>query len=472
MIKVRMAPSPTGYFHIGSSRTSLFNWLFARQNKGIFILRIEDTDKERSKKEYEDDILASLKTLGLDWDEFYRQSERSAIYREYLEKLISAGKAYYCFCAKEDLEAERQAEIVAGIAPKYSGTCRKLRDKEIKQNLEAGKPYVIRLKIPSEKIVFNDLIRGQIEFDLGLIGDIVIAKNLNEPLYNFSVVIDDILMNITHVIRGEDHIPNTPKQIALYRALGAEPPIFGHLPLILSPDRSKMSKRYGDVSIKEYLGRGYLPEAIVNFIALLGWHPKDDREIFSLAELVKEFDIGRVQKSGAVFDAEKLNWINHQYVMKMTTPLLMSELRKYVPDEWKINEAMILSVKPRLEKLEDAKTTLDVYFELPDYETSLLFWRGENLNTETVLKTLASEIEDTAPEDFNLDRITAKISAVVPEDKKGDYLWPLRVALSGSKTSPGPFELIAGLGKETSLRRVEIAINKLTALSASGEKNA
>lgn len=467
-----MAPSPTGYFHIGSSRTSLFNWLFARQNKGVFVLRIEDTDKERSKKEYEDDILESLKTLGLNWDEFYRQSERSAIYRKYLNKLVSAGKAYYCFCTKEDLEAERQAEIVAGIAPKYSGTCCKLSDAEIKHNLSVGKPYVIRLKIPSEKIVFNDMIRGQIEFDLGLVGDVVIAKSLDEPLYNFSVVIDDMLMNITHVIRGEDHIPNTPKQIALYRALGAEPPVFGHLPLILSPDRSKMSKRYGDVSIREYLGKGYLPEAIVNFVALLGWHPKNNQEILSLDELVNEFDITRVQKAGAVFDAEKLNWINHQYVMKMTTPALMSEIRKYVPDEWNINEAMIDSIKPRLEKIEDAKTLLAVYFELPDYETALLFWKGENRDTATVLKKFASEIENIAPDDFNLDQITAKISAVVPEDKKGDYLWPLRVALSGSKTSPSPFELLAGLKKQESLKRVNAASDKLTVSNASGKKNA
>ncbi|MCL4405982.1 MAG: glutamate--tRNA ligase [Patescibacteria group bacterium] len=455
-----MAPSPTGYFHIGSSRTALFNWLFARKNKGVFILRIEDTDKERSKKEYEDDILKSMKTLGLEWDEFYRQSERSGIYREYLEKLIAEDKAYYCFCTREDLEAERESQTAAGVAPKYSGKCCVLTEKEIKTNLEAGKPYVIRLKIPAEKVSFDDMIRGPIEFDLGLVGDIVIAKNLDEPLYNFSVVVDDILMDITHVIRGEDHIPNTPKQIALYRALGRPEPTFGHLPLILSPDRSKMSKRYGDVSIKEYLSKGYLPEAIVNFVALLGWHPKNDKEIMVLDELVDEFDIDRVQKAGAVFDIEKLNWINRQYLNALDEENLTEKIRGFIPADWKTNAAMIEAIKPRLERLGDAAELLHVYFELPDYDGTLLFWKGEDRDTAGILKKLANEIE-TAGDRFDLEEITAKIMSLVPQDKKGDYLWPLRVSLSGSKTSPTPFELLAGLGKEESLRRIKIAIEKL-----------
>lgn len=461
-----MAPSPTGYFHIGSSRTTLFNWLFAKQNKGVFVLRVEDTDKERSKKEYEDDILRSMKILGLEWDEFYRQSERSSIYREYLEKLISENKAYYCFCSKEDIEAERQSQTNAGVAPKYSGKCCDLTQEEIKENIDNGKSYVIRLRIPAEKVGFNDLIRGPIEFDLGLIGDIVIAKSLDEPLYNFSVVIDDMLMNITHVIRGEDHIPNTPKQIALYRALGAKEPIFGHLPLILSPDRSKMSKRYGDVSIKEYLAKGYLPEAIINFVSLLGWHPKDDKEILSKEELVKEFDIQRVQKAGAIFDIEKLNWINHQYIAELPVESLIEKIKQYIPKEWAINSAIIEAIRPRMEKLEDSRNLLAVYFDFPDYETNLLFWKDEDRDTKNILSKLSDAIDAVPEAEFDLKNVTEKLMATVPPDKKGDYLWPLRVSLSGSKTSPTPFELAAGLGKKESIRRIDLAIKKLDSRNA------
>jgi glutamyl-tRNA synthetase len=456
-----MAPSPTGYFHIGSGRTSLFNWLFARQNKGVFVLRIEDTDKERSKKEYEDDILKSMKALGIDWDEFYRQSERFPVYREYLEKLIADKKAYYCFCTKEEIEAEKQSQINVGVAPKYNGKCRDLTDKEVEINLKAKKTYVIRLKIPTEKVVFDDLIRGPIEFDLGLIGDIVIAKNFNEPLYNFSVVIDDILMDITHIIRGEDHIPNTPKQIALYRALGAKEPIFGHLPLILSPDRSKMSKRYGDVSIKEYLAKGYLPEAIVNFIALLGWHPKDDQEILNREELIEKFDISRVQKAGAVFDIEKLNWINRQYIARIAISSLVEKVREFIPTDWKVNAAMVETIRPRMDKLADSKELLAIYFDFPDYETNLLFWKNEDRDTKNILTNLTETINSISDTEFDLDNVTGKIMAVVPTDKKGDYLWPLRVSLSGLKKSQTPFELLTGLGKKESLRRIKIAVDKL-----------
>jgi glutamyl-tRNA synthetase len=253
MVRVRVAPSPTGYFHIGSARTALMVWLFAKKNNGTFILRIEDTDKERSKKEFDDDIIEGIKALGLDYDEFYRQSERYDIYREYLDKLVTADKAYYCFCTKEDIEAEKVEMEKSGKTPKYGGKCANLSAEEIKRNIDNEKPYVVRLRNPETKISWEDMIRGLIEFDTSSIGDIVIAKNKNEPLYNLTVVIDDMLMNITHVIRGEDHISNTPKQIAIYRAFDADIPLFAHLPLILSSDRSKMSKRHGATALKDYL---------------------------------------------------------------------------------------------------------------------------------------------------------------------------------------------------------------------------
>ena len=461
MIRVRMAPSPTGYFHIGSVRTTLYNWLFAKKNKGVFILRIEDTDKERNRKEFEEDILKNLEILDLKPDELYRQSERTDFYTDHLEKLIKEDRAYYCFCTKEELEAEKKAMEEKGMAPKYSGKCASLDKEEAEKRVKSGEAYVIRLRVPEGKISFTDMIRGEVEFDAGLMGDVIIARNLKEPLYNFSVVIDDILMKISHVIRGEEHLPNTPKQLVIYNALNAKPPLFAHLPLLLNKDRSKMSKRYGDVAVKDYLERGYLPEALINFVALLGWHPQGNQEIFSREELINEFDISRVQKAGAVFDIEKLNWINRQYIAGLLEEDLTAKIEKYIPEEWKINQAMVRAIKPRLDKIGDVKELLMVYFELPEYDKNLLFWKGEDRDTKNILEKLAAEIGNIKDEEFDLETVTEKITALVPDDKKGDYLWPLRVSLSGSKTSPTPFELLAGLGKDESLRRIKIAIGKL-----------
>jgi glutamyl/glutaminyl-tRNA synthetase len=268
-------------------------------------------------------------------------------------------------------------------------------------------------------------------------------------------------MKISHVIRGEEHLPNTPKQLVIYNALNANPPLFAHLPLLLNKDRSKMSKRYGDVAVKDYLERGYLPEALINFVALLGWHPRGNQEIFSREELINEFDIERVQKAGAVFDIEKLNWINRQNIATLTEETLTVKIKEHVPEEWEINPAMVRAIKPRLDKIGDAKELLAVYFELPEYEKELLFWKGEDRNTKNILEELAAEINGIEDGKFDLETLTEKITALVPDDKKGDYLWPLRVSLSGSKTSSTPFELLAGLGKEESLRRIRIAIGKL-----------
>lgn len=330
-VRVRIAPSPTGPLHIGTARTALFNYLFAKKYKGSFILRIEDTDVERSKKEFERDIMENLRWLGIEWDEGpdvggnfgpYRQSERREIYKKYLTKLLQEGKAYYCFCTKEELEAEKQYLLSIGQPPVYSGKCANLPKEKVKEFLDQKKPSVIRFKTPIKKVVFEDLIRGKIEIDSALIGDIVIAKDLENPLYNFACVIDDFEMKITHVIRGEDHLSNTPKQILIQEALGFPSPKYAHLPLILGPDRSKLSKRHGATSIAEYKKQGFLPEALVNFIAFLGWHPETERYIYSMAGLIKDFSLERIQKSGAVFNIKRLEFLNGFYIRQKSVDKL------------------------------------------------------------------------------------------------------------------------------------------------------
>lgn len=313
-VRTRFAPSPTGLLHIGGARTALFNYLFAKKYQGVFVLRIEDTDIERSKPEYEKDIIGSLKWLGIEWDEFYRQSERKKIYAQYLKKLLEENKAYYCFCSEEELEAQRQYQLSIGEAPRYSGKCANLSQEEIKKMREKRKPAVIRFRVSAKKIEFNDLIRGKLEFDTSFLGDIVIAKNLTAPLYNFTCAVDDFEMKISYVIRGEEHISNTPKQILLQEALNFPLPQYAHLPMILAPDRTKLSKRHGAIGISQFKKEGYLPEALINFLAFLGWNPGGEREIYSMASLIKEFSLERVQKGGAIFNIKRLDFLNSFYI--------------------------------------------------------------------------------------------------------------------------------------------------------------
>jgi glutamyl-tRNA synthetase len=338
-IRVRIAPAPTGYMHIGTARTALFNYLFAKKHEGTFILRIEDTDVEKSKKEFEKDIMENLKWLGIEWDEGpdiggdfgpYRQSERRGIYEKYLKKLLEEKKAYFCFCTKEELEAEKQFQLSIGQPPKYSGKCANLADEKVKEFLAKRKPFVIRFKVPIKKVEFDDLIRGHLEFDSSLLGDIIIAKDFKKPLYNFSCVIDDYEMKISHVIRGEDHLSNTPKQILIQEAFGFPQPKYAHLPLILGPDRSKLSKRHGAISIFEYRKQGYLPEALINFMAFLGWHPGTERYIYSMAALIKDFSLERIQKAGAVFNIKRLDFLNGFYIRQRSIEKLTQECLPYL----------------------------------------------------------------------------------------------------------------------------------------------
>jgi len=328
-VRVRFAPSPTGQLHIGNVRTALFNWLFARQKRGVFVLRIEDTDVERSEARYEAQLLEDLKWLGLDWDEGpdvggpyppYRQSDRMDIYRENAERLLREHKAYYCFCSVEELERERQHAMAEQRPPIYSGKCRGLDPAEAQRRHAAGEPAAIRLKIPEHPIRFHDIVRGEVEFSNEVVSEPIIVRSSGMPVYNYVVVIDDAAMKITHVIRGDDHLSNTPKQVALYEALGLAVPEFAHLSTILGPDRERLSKRHGATSVANFRDMGILPEALMNYLALLGWAPSGgDREIFPKAELIKEFQLERVTPSPAIFDTEKLHWLNRHY-LKQSPP--------------------------------------------------------------------------------------------------------------------------------------------------------
>ncbi|MGB9680949.1 MAG: glutamate--tRNA ligase [Minisyncoccia bacterium] len=485
--RVRIAPSPTGWLHIGTARTALFNFLFARQKGGKFILRIEDTDKERSKKEYEENILEGLKWLNLEWDEGpdiggpygpYRQSERTEIYKEYLLKLLKEEKIYYCFCKPEEIEAQKRDMALRGLTPIYSGKCRHLSDREIKEKLLNKEKYVLRLKMPSQKIKFKDLIRGEIEFDLSLIGDIVIAKSLEEPLYNFTVVIDDYLMEITHVIRGDDHISNTPKQLVLQEMLQFESPLYAHLPMILGPDRSKLSKRHGEMALTEYKKLGYLKEAMINFLALLGWHPKEEEEIFSLEKLIANFSLERIQKSGAIFNILKLDWFNSVYLKKLPLEELEKRFVEYLKgssfnhllEKYDLNYLMsVLKIElPRINKFSDLFSTSPFFFEEElSYPKELLIWKDTSKeHTIKALEDIYEILKEIPAEDFTNLNLQTKIMAFIDSNSfyrndRGKILWPFRVALSGQKASPSPFEIAEAFKKEKTLKMVEKAINLL-----------
>ena len=373
-VRVRMAPSPTGLLHVGTARTALFNYLFAKKEGGKFILRIEDTDLERSKPEFEKDIVENLQWLGIKWNEFYRQSERAQTYAKYLEKLLSCGKAYYCFCTEEELDDKRQEQMSRGEAPKYNGKCREFPESEVKKYLAKGQSSIIRFKAPAKKVSFRDLIRGQLEFDSSLIGDFAIAKNLITPLYNFAVVVDDFEMKISHVIRGEDHISNTPKQILLQEALDFPRPKYAHVPIILGPDKSKLSKRHGATAIADYRKDGYLAEALINFMAFLGWNPGTEREIFSLASLVKEFSLENVQKSGAIFNIKRLDYLNGFYIRQKSIEKLTELCLPYLKTHPKIKEIVAI-YQERLKKLSEIAELADFFFkDKLDYNRGLLKW--------------------------------------------------------------------------------------------------
>lgn len=481
-IRTRMAPSPTGLFHIGSARTALFSWLFARRFGGKFILRIEDTDKERSTEEYEIDIMESLSWLGLDWDEGpetpdaygpYRQSERTAIYNKYAKQLLAEGHAYKCFCSREELLAEKKAQEDGHEPPKYSGKCRNLTAAQIEEHEKAGHHFALRFKIEeTEPIKFKDLIKGEMSFDPKLFGDFVVVKSDTMPTFMFSNIIDDSEMKITHVLRGEDHLSNTPRQILIARALNLPLSEYGHLSMILNPDRTKMSKRKNPVSVThDFQNMGYLPEAMINFLVLLGWSPKEskqDNEIYDLKDLVNDFDLADIGKSPAIFDQSKLDFFNGYYIRQMELGELAKRCLPYLEKAGLIQKESetvlkaVALVQERMKKLADVPELTDFFFKKPDYPADLLITKGAD--KETTKKALEESYQVLSKEDdFSHDSVEALLRALASklEIPAGRILWPIRVAMSGKPASPGTFELLNFFGKEESLVRIKKAIDML-----------
>ena len=396
-VKTRFAPSPTGYLHIGGLRSALYAYLFAKQNKGKFILRIEDTDRSRYVEGAEIQIMNSLSKIGLKWDEGpylnndskikekgqngpYFQSKRLKIYGKYVDMLLKSDNAYHCFCSEERLKKLREEQKNNNQPTKYDGSCRSLPKKEVAKKLSNNEEYVIRLKVPDKgEIKFKDIIRGQVKFQMEDIDDQVILKSDGFPTYHLAVVVDDNLMDITHVIRGEEWISSTPKHILIYKALGWEIPEFAHLPLLLNKDRSKLSKRQGDVAVEDYFNKGYLVEALLNYIALLGWHPSDDKEIFSLKELIKNFELKRVQKAGAIFDVNKLNWFNCHYISNKSEKEIIKLADKYLPD---IDHKLLIKIlrleKKRLETLDQIGDICSIFLGIVDYDPEILIFKKSN----------------------------------------------------------------------------------------------
>lgn len=477
-VRTRFAPSPTGYMHVGNLRTALYAYLLAKKYNGDFILRIEDTDRERFVEGAVQTIYDTLKTAGLKWDEGpdiggdygpYIQSERMHMFKDYAIELINSGHAYYCFCKKERLDELKDMQKSSGIAPKYDGHCRDLSPSQIKENLEAKIPYVIRQKMPKEgKTTFHDEVFGDITFDNSELDDQILIKSDGMPTYNFANVVDDHNMKISHVIRGSEYLSSTPKYNLLYEAFGWDKPIYIHCSQVMKNATEKLSKRNGDATFEDLLKKGFLPEAIINYIALLGWSPKGEREIFSLSELVNEFDISGISKSPAIFDPLKLKAINSHYIKGMTNEEFLEHAKPYIDSACKrdINKNLLADIlKPRIEMFKDIKEQIDFIDQLPNYDTSLYIHKKMKTNEENSLSALKEilplllELKSWSIESLHnaLFDLIAKLNL-----KNGRILWPLRVALSGKQFTPGGgIELAALLEKDESITRVKKGIEKL-----------
>jgi glutamyl-tRNA synthetase len=462
-VRVRFAPSPTGALHIGGVRTALFNWLYARRNKGSFILRIEDTDQTRSTDESIQIILDGMKWLGLEWDEGpFRQTERMDIYREHIDRLLKAGMAYYCYCSPEELEARRKEAMAAGKPPKYDRKCRSLT-----APVPGRTPAVRFLSSDEGQTIVRDLIRGPVTFENQQLDDLIIQRSDGFPTYNFAVVVDDVTMKISHVVRGDDHLNNTPRQIQLYQALGYDPPEFAHLPMILGSDKTKLSKRHGATAVTEYIDLGYLPEALVNYLARLGWS-HGDQEIFSRQELIDSFSFENVGKAPSVFNPEKLLWLNHHYIQQADpgriAGLVLDLLEKdnvIKPDnrpdmEW--FKKLVTLLTERSHTLVEMKQA-SLPFLVADISLDEKA-RAKHLTADVapLLLELTAKLQDLAT--FTHDAIEATFTALVAEKsiKLGKLAQPVRVAVTGGTVSPGIFEVLEVLGKEKSLKRIKAAI--------------
>jgi len=473
-VRVRFAPSPTGFLHVGGLRTALYNYLFARKHGGVFILRIEDTDRERFVEGAVENLLATLRWAGLTFDEGpgkggdrgpYVQSERLALYREYADLLVESDRAYYAFDTADELEAMREEQKQSGVPLRSYRRALDLSPAEVQEKLDAGTPAVVRLKVPDSTIVsFDDVIRSRVEFSSDQLDDQVLMKSDGYPTYHLANVVDDHLMGVTHVIRGEEWLSSTPKHVLLYKAFGWEQPVFAHLPLLLNPDRTKLSKRQGDVAVEDYQRKGFLPEALVNFIAFLGWNPGDERELFSLEELTREFSLERVGKSGAIFNVEKLNSVNQHYIRQYDAAGLAALVRPWLEakglhggSDAYLADALAL-LKERVTTLEDFATTGGFLFADPsayDPDGVKKNWKPDSgHHVRAVLDVLAGL------EDFSSSAIETVLRSVAERlgVGTGKLIHPVRLAVSGRSTGPGLFEMMEVLGKDTCLRRLERAI--------------
>ena len=502
-MRVRFAPSPTGQLHVGNARTALFNWLLARGNDGTLILRIEDTDAERSTKESEESILQDLRWLGLEWDEGpdvggaagpYRQSERLHLYTSYANELLSSGHAYYCFCLPQKLEDDRRKDLAAGRPPKYRGTCRNISPDETKRRLDAGERAVVRFRVPEHiDVSFPDMVRGEVTFSTDVIGDPVLVRSDGRPAYNFAVVVDDALMEVTHVIRGEDHISNTPRQILLYRALGFAPPRFAHLSLVLGPDHTPLSKRHGATSVSEFRARGYLPEALTNYLALIGWSPRavgeapQDAELMPLDEMARRFAIEDVGHSAGVFDPEKLAWMNRHY-MKVAAPSRIAaeaarffQARGFLKRRSDAALAYIESLLPMavgsIDRLEEIPERLAFLFHYDAVEALGRPAVAEVLHesgARDVIAALADAIETNGGPMLDRESFRAVANRVKEKTgQKGKLLFhPIRVALTGEGGGPEldlavpAMDRGAGLSPDAGVARVPGARERARAFAA------
>jgi glutamyl-tRNA synthetase len=485
--RVRFAPSPTGYLHVGGARTALFNWLFARRHGGVFVLRIEDTDVERSSAEMVEGILDAMRWLGLAWDEGphvggpygpYFQSERVDRYRAVAQALVSAGSAYYCYCTAEELNAKREAAERAGGAWRYDRTCCRLSSSDIAAREAARLPRAIRFRVPDGATAFDDLVHGRIEFDGANIEDFVVLRSDGHPTYHLSVVADDVDMAITHVVRGDDHISNTPKQILLYRALGAPVPQFAHVPLILGPDKKRLSKRHGATSVMEYARRGYLPEAMVNFLALLGWSSGTDQEIFTRDELVAAFTLEGISGGDAVFNPEKLEWMNAQHIARLAPPALAERVRpvletaglwdaSYLADRhaWFFNVLDLL--RPRMKRLDDIVVLGNYFFtETVQYDTAAV---QKYLRVDDMEEHLAAlDAAFAAVASFDPASLEVALRGVADERgmKAATLIHACRVAVTGKTVSPGLFDVVALVGRSRTHERLVAARRLISAARA------
>lgn len=475
IIRTRMAPSPTGEYHVGHIATLLKNYAFAKKHGGSFILRIEDTDQERKVDGAVERIMHVIRSYGLDWDEGpdkggefapYTQSERLHTYKEYVDKLVANGKAYFCFCSKDRLDAMREEQIAKKELPKYDKHCRHLGAEEVQKNLTEGKSYVVRLAVPeNETIEFNDIIRGPIQIESNNIDDQVLLKSDGFPTYHLAVVVDDFLMKITHVLRGEEWISSTPKHIILYKAFGWQPPVYAHIPVFLNPDgKGKMSKRKGTVAAQSFLENGYLPEAMLNFFMILGWAPKDQREILTLEEYIQEFEPSEISAKSVVFDLQKLNWLNGVYIRKLPFAELTTRIEPFLPEDFPKEKLSVILplVMERLVTLKDIESVTDFFYRDIVVEKQELLKKGDATIVAEQLTATLEKISEIS--EWNLSAIEQTIRTLQESKdwKKGQYFMMLRVAVTGRTATPPLFETIEVLGKERILARLTAARSSLS----------